>query len=192
MLDSIALKLSDHAEKYQLDEISEATYAFAVHDLLNDRLPTPSAPAHVEVLKRLKDWHEALLITPEQLGACRERVVAASKSSSASASVYQPRSSGAASSGAPPPTAEQLEFKNAASQSLVGKCILFNWATAGWCLGEITRTNIDGRRIVEKGVPANFFVYYEIDEDESKHKLDLEEHGHQEVPGAWVLLEKEA
>ena len=37
--------------------------------------------------------------------------------------------------------------------------------------------------------PANFFVYYEID-DESKHALALGEHGYQEVPGAWVLLEK--
>ena len=38
--------------------------------------------------------------------------------------------------------------------------------------------------------PANFFVYYEIDDDESKHNLQLAEHGHQEVPNAWVLLEK--
>ena len=38
--------------------------------------------------------------------------------------------------------------------------------------------------------PANFFVYYEIDDDESKHALALGEHGYQEVPGAWVLLEK--
>ena len=62
---------------------------------------------------------------------------------------------------------------------------------AGWCLGEISRSNTDGRRTVEKGVPANFFVYYEIDDDESKHALALAEHGHQEVPGAWVLLERE-
>ena len=60
----------------------------------------------------------------------------------------------------------------------------------GWCFGEITRSNTDGRRVVEKGVPAKFFVYYEIDEDESKHKLELKELGHQEVPGAWVLLEQ--
>ena len=72
---------------------------------------------------------------------------------------------------------------------LVGKSILFNWASAGWCLGEITRANTDGRRIVEKGIPANFFVYYEIDEDESKHALSLDEYGHQEVTNAWVLLE---
>ena len=39
-----------------------------------------------------------------------------------------------------------------------------------------------------KGIPANFFVY-EIDEDESKHALSLDEYGHQEVTNAWVLLE---
>ena len=39
-------------------------------------------------------------------------------------------------------------------------------------------------------VPANFFVFYEIDEDESKHALSLEKLGHQEVANAWVLLEK--
>ena len=39
-------------------------------------------------------------------------------------------------------------------------------------------------------VPANFFVFYEIDEDKSKHALSLEELGHQEVTNAWVLLEK--
>ena len=60
----------------------------------------------------------------------------------------------------------------------------------GWCLGEITRANRDARRTIEKGEPANFFVYYEIDDDESKHNLQLAEHGHQEVPNAWVLLEK--
>ena len=46
-----------------------------------------------------------------------------------------------------------------------------------WCLGEITRQNADGRRIVERGVPANFFVFYEVDEDESKHSLSLDEYG---------------
>ena len=68
-----------------------------------------------------------------------------------------------------------------ASASLL---ILFNWQAAGWCLGKITRANTDGR-IVREGVPANFFVYYEIDEEEAKHSLELVEHGHQEVPNAW-------
>ena len=44
---------------------------------------------------------------------------------------------------------------------------------------------------MEKGVPANFFVYYEIDENESKHLLSPNNHGHREVTDAWVLLEAE-
>ena len=40
----------------------------------------------------------------------------------------------------------------------------------------------------EKGVPANFFVYYEIDDDESKHALSLDEYGQKETTSAWVLL----
>ena len=43
---------------------------------------------------------------------------------------------------------------------------------------------------LEKGKPANFFVYYEFDEDESKHALALEEYGRREAPNAWVLLEE--
>ena len=47
---------------------------------------------------------------------------------------------------------------------------------------------------VEKGKPANFFVYYEFDEDESKHALALEErYGRREAagaPNAWVLLDE--
>ena len=41
-----------------------------------------------------------------------------------------------------------------------------------------------------EGKPANFFVYYEIDEDESKHALALEEYGRREAPNAWLLLEE--
>ena len=48
------------------------------------------------------------------------------------------------------------------------------------------------RRTVEKGVPANFFVYYDIDEDESKHKLSLDEYAHEDEVNAWVMLEREA
>ena len=37
-------------------------------------------------------------------------------------------------------------------------------------------------------MPANFFVYYEIDDDESKHALSLDEYGQKETTSAWVLL----
>ena len=37
-------------------------------------------------------------------------------------------------------------------------------------------------------MPANFLVYYEIDDDESKHALSLDEYGQKEATNAWVLL----
>ena len=48
--------------------------------------------------------------------------------------------------------------------------------------------NTDGRRTVEKGKPANFFVYYEIDEDEVKTVLRADEYDG-DGDGSWVLLE---
>ena len=54
-----------------------------------------------------------------------------------------------------------------------------------------SRANHDGRRTIEKGEPANFFVHYEIDDDESKHNLQLAEHGHQEVPNACMGAARE-
>ena len=48
------------------------------------------------------------------------------------------------------------------------------------------------RRTVEKGVPANFFVFYEVDDDESKHALSLDEYRYaqEEATNIWVLLEE--
>ena len=46
-----------------------------------------------------------------------------------------------------------------------------------------------------QGTPATFFVFYEIDDDESKaskNELSLNEYGHNDVVNAWVLLEVEA
>ena len=39
---------------------------------------------------------------------------------------------------------------------------------------------------------ANFFVFYEIDDDESKHALSLDEYRHaeEEAINSWVLLEE--
>ena len=36
-----------------------------------------------------------------------------------------------------------------------------------------------------------FFVYYELEDDESKHALSLYEYGQSEATNAWVLLEAE-
>ena len=60
-------------------------------------------------------------------------------------------------------------------------------------VGEITRQNTDGRRTVEstRGVcpPTSSSSTTEVDEDESKHSLSLDEYGQEEQPNAWVLLE---
>ena len=85
-LNSIASKLSELSEEYLTEEIDEETYAFSVHDLLAECLPTPCSPAHIVVLKRLKDWKEALIITDEQKRSCFQRVIAASKKGGQSSS----------------------------------------------------------------------------------------------------------
>ena len=40
--------------------------------------------------------------------------------------------------------------------------------------------------------PISDLSYYEIDDDESKHELSLDQYGHQDAVNAWVLLEEEA
>ena len=95
---------------------------------------------------------------------------------------------------------ETFEFAHAALEpkapeqaQLVGKSILLNWASVGWCVGVITEANRDARRtlmIDDEKVMANFFVYYEIDENTAKHRLLLEQYGGEDV-GSWVLLEAE-
>ena len=40
-------------------------------------------------------------------------------------------------------------------------------------------------------VPLRYVSRSTIDDEEAKHSLELVEHGHQEVPNAWVLLDKE-
>ena len=44
----------------------------------------------------------------------------------------------------------------------------------GWCEGIIKAVNTDARKIITRGEPANFFVYYPVDDDTSKHNLTLD------------------
>ena len=69
---------------------------------------------------------------------------------------------------------------------LINKNILFRWPAVGWCLGKIVEANADGRRTMD-GVKVNFFVYYEMDDDTSKHALSFESYGEND---GWVLLER--
>ena len=57
-----------------------------------------------------------------------------------------------------------------------------------WASSTVTALGVCGNAW-QHGEPANFFVYYEIDDDESKHALSLKDYGHKEVMNAWVLLE---
>ena len=50
--------------------------------------------------------------------------------------------------------------------------------------------NTDRRKTLD-GEVANFFVYYEIDEDISKHVLKLNTYGGDGID-SWVLLEEES
>ena len=43
----------------------------------------------------------------------------------------------------PPPEAEQLGYKHARGEELVGRPILFNWKAVGWCSGTIQNINAD-------------------------------------------------
>ena len=91
------------------------------------------------------------------------------------------------------PSAEQLEFKSAQAQELVGQLIVFNWAAVGWCKGNITSANTDGRvkmKIGDVMKTVNFRAEYE-DESEAKHVLSLDNYGVGALTedGKWVLLE---
>ena len=77
-LDCIASELNDLAEQHLLGSIDEASYAFEMNDVLA-QLPTPGKPAHLEVLKRVKDWKEATLVPSEVATALQLRVVSASR-----------------------------------------------------------------------------------------------------------------
>ena len=76
LLDSMALELNALSERFLTDKITAETYAFDVHDVLQ-QLPMPQAPQHLVVLRRLKDWAHMELITEEQKQALQRRVIAA-------------------------------------------------------------------------------------------------------------------
>ena len=87
-----------------------------------------------------------------------------------------------------PPPAAVLEPKHAAQEMLVGTSLLYRWPSVGWCVGIIKEANGD-RRIKIDGEVVNFWVYYHIDDDTSKHVLTLDAYGGDGV-GSWVLLEE--
>jgi len=83
----------------------------------------------------------------------------------------------------PAPDASALEV---GSNALVGMAICFNWTAVGWCVGEVVRANSDRRRKIDGGV-VNYYVHYEIDDEEAEHVLELGGYGKE-----WVLVRESA
>ena len=63
-------------------------------------------------------------------------------------------------------------------------------APHGWHLGTIQRRVFDGRT-KRGGQQCNFYIHYEVDDDEVPTVLQLAEHGGEDE-GCWVLLESVA
>ena len=90
------------------------------------------------------------------------------------------------------PTAEELAFDqntSAAGDTLVGRRMLFLWEGVGWCEGVIEERNRDERFMLGDD-HINFWVYYELDNNLSKHVLEVENYGFgpDAAEDSWVLL----
>lgn len=91
---------------------------------------------------------------------------------------------------AAPPTEEALTFSKqpvAEAEALVGRSIMYNWPGIGWYADVLQRRVIDGR-IKRSSKNCNFYIYYEVDDDEVPSALSLDEYG-SEDEGGWLLLD---
>ena len=91
------------------------------------------------------------------------------------------------------PTAAQMEFGNDEGDALVGRHILFNWQGVGWCEGVIEERNPNPRIRLGNDI-VNFWVYYALDNNMSRHVLDLDGYqwGAEAEDDSWVLLHVDA
>ena len=84
---------------------------------------------------------------------------------------------------------------NPAADALVNRFILYRWAGAGWCVGQIIKRLSQklNRHKTPKGY-ANFVVYYECDRTEAQHCLCFDSYNDDEVENSpvstWVLLDQ--
>ena len=62
-----------------------------------------------------------------------------------------------------------------------------NWPVIGWHVGTIQRRVFDGRT-KRGGQQCNFYIHYEVDDDEVPTVLQLAEYDGEDE-GCWVLLE---
>ena len=70
---------------------------------------------------------------------------------------------------------------------LVARSMLYCWLSVIWCVGVIKEANGDRRREMD-GEVINLFNHYEIDDEDIKTVLRVEEYGDNGECG-WVLLE---
>ena len=82
-----------------------------------------------------------------------------------------------------------------AADTLVNRFILYRWAGAGWCVGQIIRRHSQklNRHKTPKGY-ANFVVSYACDRTEAQHCLCFDSYNDDEVEhspiSTWVLLDQ--
>jgi len=88
----------------------------------------------------------------------------------------------------PKPTDEMLVAGSNEGKKLVGRSVLYHWADVGWCSGVIEKANGDKSKTVD-GDMVNFLVYYEMDDDLSRHVLELDKYNPDGPANSWVLLE---
>ena len=77
-LSAIESQLTEAAKLYLTGGLSQALYNSTVRGCVAE-LPKPEAPHHIMVLKKLKAWTTAELITPSMLEELQRGVIAASR-----------------------------------------------------------------------------------------------------------------
>ena len=90
-----------------------------------------------------------------------------------------------------PPSEAALAFSKQAApeaDALVGQSILFHWPVIGWHIGTIQRRVFDGRT-KRGGQQCNFYIHYEVDDDEVPTVLELTAYDGADE-GCWVLLQQ--
>jgi hypothetical protein len=87
------------------------------------------------------------------------------------------------------PDRAALEPGSAGSKQLVGRSILYHWTDVGWVLGVVHSVNGDTSTMID-GDMVNFMVYYEWDDDHSRHVLKPDAYHLDGPANSWVLLEE--
>ena len=85
------------------------------------------------------------------------------------------------------PTAAMLVPGSIEAKKLVGRIVLYHWVDDGWCEGIIEKANGDKSKTVD-GDMINFEIYYERDDNLSRHVLELDSYAPDGPPNSWVLL----